>query len=72
MPYRGIKTYIGEENSSEVFKDCSIVTCGYTMHDRPAGRIGVIGPTRMDYDHALCTVSCLADLVSEKLMEIDR
>jgi transcriptional regulator of heat shock response len=33
--------------------------------------MGVIGPTRMDYDRALRTVSCLSSLISLKLEEID-
>jgi len=72
LPHRGLRIHIGGENDYEPFKECSIVTCGYTMRDRLAGRIGVIGPRRMDYYNALRTVSCLADLVSEKLVEIDR
>ena len=71
LPYRGLKIYIGRENSSEMLADCSVVTCGYTLHDRTVGRIGVIGPTRMDYDHALRTVDFLSDLISLKLKEIN-
>ena len=67
----GLKIYIGSENRSEVLTRCSVVTCGYTLHGRTAGRIGVIGPTRMDYDSAIRTVSCLSDLVSAKLEEIN-
>ncbi|RKY42874.1 MAG: heat-inducible transcription repressor HrcA [Candidatus Makaraimicrobium thalassicum] len=71
LPYRGIKVHIGEENSCKMLKECSVITSGYTLHGRTVGRIGVIGPTRMDYDHALRTVSCLSDLISLKLREID-
>lgn len=67
----GVRIYIGEENECEMLNECSIVTCGYTLHDRLAGRIGVIGPTRMDYDHARSTVSCLSELISSKLEEIN-
>ncbi|MFH1665636.1 MAG: heat-inducible transcriptional repressor HrcA [Candidatus Omnitrophota bacterium] len=71
LPYGGIRTYIGEENLCDVFKSCGVVTCGYSLNGRIAGRIGVIGPTRMDYDRALNTISCLAGLVSAKLEEIN-
>ncbi|MFH1305055.1 MAG: heat-inducible transcriptional repressor HrcA [Candidatus Omnitrophota bacterium] len=71
LPDRGIRTYIGRENGCEMLIDCSVITCGYALHGKTAGRIGVIGPTRMDYAHALRTVSCLADLVSSKLEEIN-
>ncbi|MBD3426381.1 MAG: heat-inducible transcription repressor HrcA [Candidatus Omnitrophica bacterium] len=71
LPYRGLKVYIGEENDSRMLKSCSVITCGYSMRGRTIGRIGVIGPTRMDYDHALRTVSCLSYLISEKLKKMD-
>jgi len=71
LPYRGVKIYIGRENSCEMLSECSVITCGYELRGRTVGRIGVIGPTRMDYDHALRTVSCLSDLVSSKLEEIN-
>ena len=71
LPYTGVRVYIGEENECEMLSDCSIITCGYTLHDRMVGRIGVIGPTRMDYDHALRTVRCLSELISSKLEEIN-
>jgi len=71
LPDRGIKTYIGRENRCEMLSDCSVITCGYTMHGETAGRIGVIGPTRMDYVRALRTVSCLSGLISSKLEEIN-
>lgn len=71
LPYRGLRVYIGRENGCEMLRECSMITCGYGMNDRTLGRIGVIGPTRMDYDRALRTVTCLSDLVSSKLEEIN-
>jgi len=72
MPDQGLRIYIGRENNREAMSACSVITCGYTMHGRPAGRIGVMGPMRMDYDSAMRTVSCLSDLISAKLAEINR
>ncbi len=71
LPYRGLKVYIGEENTCETLRDCSIITSGYELHGRTVGRIGVIGPARMNYDNALRTVSCLSDIISAKLEEIE-
>ncbi|MFH1879105.1 MAG: heat-inducible transcriptional repressor HrcA [Candidatus Omnitrophota bacterium] len=71
LPYDGIKIYIGRENSCEVLKECTLITCGYRLKGATIGRIGVVGPTRMDYEHALRTVSCLAGVVSSKLDEIN-
>ena len=71
LPYEGVKVYIGGENSLKMLKDCTVITCGYSLRGRTVGRMGVIGPTRMDYDHALRTVRCLSDLISEKLKLIN-
>ncbi|MFH1798316.1 MAG: heat-inducible transcriptional repressor HrcA [Candidatus Omnitrophota bacterium] len=70
LPDVGFKVYIGEENPCDILKECSIVTCGYTLHGKTVGRIGVIGPTRMDYDHALRTLNCLSSLISHELEAI--
>jgi len=45
---------------------------GYFFKGKTAGRMGVVGPTRMDYDRALRTVNCLSGLISAKLEELDR
>jgi len=71
LPYNGIKVYIGEENGCEALKECSVITCGYNMHGRTVGRLGVIGPMRMDYNHALGTIRHLSDLISDKLEGIN-
>lgn len=70
LPDRGIRVHIGGETEKDMLRNCSLITCGYSLQGRTVGRIGVIGPTRMDYYSALRTVSCLADLISEKLEEI--
>jgi len=67
----GIMVHIGEEEGRDYLKGCSLITCGYTLRGRVIGRIGVIGPTRMDYDGAMSTVRCLSELLSEKLKEIN-
>lgn len=72
LPDQGLRVYIGKENSREMMSACSVITCGYSMHGIPAGRIGVMGSMRMDYDSAMRKVSCLADLISAKLVEINR
>ena len=71
LPHRGLRIYIGEEAGSEMLRECSVITCGYELNGKTLGRIGVIGPTRMDYDSALRTVSCLSDLVSAKHEEFN-
>jgi len=70
LPNRGLSVYIGE-GSCEMFEGCSMVTSGYMMRGRTVGRIGIVGPTKMDYIRALGTVGCLSELISSKLQEIN-
>lgn len=40
---------IGEENGIEQVKDCSVIKASYKVGGKDAGKIGIIGPTRMNY-----------------------
>ena len=71
LPHRELRVYIGEENNYEGLRDFSIVTSGYTLRGKTVGRIGVVGPTRMDYDYTLGVVACLSEIISRKLEEIN-
>lgn len=55
-----IQILIGDENSMKELQDCSIVRASYKAGDKAYGRIGVIGPTRMNYSQ---TVSVLGEIV---------
>ncbi len=50
---REIKVYIGNENSAESMRDCSLVTASYQLDDGLSGTIGIIGPKRMDYERVV-------------------
>ena len=59
---RGIQVYIGDESPLEATKDCSVVTATYHLEDGVYGKIGIIGPRRMDYEKVVGT---LRNLISE-------
>lgn len=44
-----IDIIIGSENIYAPIKDVSMITTTYTIGDKIIGRVGLIGPTRMDY-----------------------
>ena len=48
-PEDGIGVKIGADNNAEELKDCSLVTVNYSLGDKVVGKLGVIGPKRMDY-----------------------
>lgn len=61
---------IGEENPVEELQPCALVFMRYDSGPRRGGMIGVLGPTRMDYDHAMPTVQNVASALSKVLKEI--
>ncbi len=55
----GIQVYIGQESPLATMQDCSVVTATYELGEGMYGRIGVIGPKRMDYDKVVSTLRTL-------------
>ena len=63
----GVNIYIGEESGYELFKDCSVIAAPYEVDHKKVGVLGVIGPTRMQYDEVISAVDVTAKLVSSAL-----
>ncbi|MDX9917430.1 MAG: heat-inducible transcriptional repressor HrcA [Gudongella sp.] len=61
----GIDVMIGEENIYEPLRECSIITTTYKFNGETIGRIGIIGPTRMDYAKLIATLKVFSDNISE-------
>lgn len=60
---RGIQVYIGEETPVEAMKDCSVVTATYQIEEGVYGKIGIVGPKRMDYERVVSTLQeCMNQL----------
>ena len=51
-----IKVFIGDEVPVESMKDCSVVTATYELESGVQGKIGIIGPKRMDYEKVVATL----------------
>jgi len=56
---RGIQVYIGDETPIETMKDCSVVTATYEIEEGVYGKVGIIGPKRMDYEKVVSTLQSL-------------
>jgi len=52
----GIHVTIGGENKVEELQGCSTITATYQINGMVIGSVGVIGPTRMDYEKAVSIV----------------
>ena len=68
----GVKIFIGAESGHDVLKDCSIVTAPYSVDGQIVGTLGVIGPTRMAYEHVISVVDITARLLSSALSAGER
>lgn len=45
----GLQVRIGHENNVSTLQDCTVISAAYSLSGIPVGRIGVVGPTRMNY-----------------------
>lgn len=64
----GVIITIGNENQDELLNDCSVITATYHVDGKMLGKIGVIGPTRMQYDEVTSVVEYLTDNISKAFM----
>jgi heat-inducible transcriptional repressor len=56
-PQDNITVSIGDENYKPQVKDCSIISAEYSFKDRPIGKIGLIGPRRINYSKVIAIMS---------------
>ncbi|MFN8619312.1 MAG: heat-inducible transcriptional repressor HrcA [Chloroflexota bacterium] len=61
----GVRVLIGSENGPEEMHDVSLVLAPYGRLGRAMGVVGVLGPTRMAYPHAISTVRYVSGLMNE-------
>jgi heat-inducible transcriptional repressor len=66
---RGLSVAIGGEHGVEPLAACSVVVAPYVVDGEPAGTIGVLGPTRMNYPQALAAVEVVSERLSHRLSE---
>lgn len=68
----GVQIFIGEESGYRVLDEVSVVTAPYYVEGQVAGRLGVIGPTRMAYNRIIPLVRQTARLLSAGLDDEQR
>jgi heat-inducible transcriptional repressor len=64
---KGVQIFIGSENELQEMEGCSLVTAPYAKKNHMLGALGVIGPTRMDYERIIPIVDYTAKIVSKML-----
>lgn len=65
----GFSASIGSENASFGLGETSVLTTGYSASGGEISRLGVIGPTRMDYSNNIAAVRAVARYLSRLLGE---
>ena len=60
-----VHVFIGSENDHEEMHDVSLILAPYGRPGQATGVIGVLGPTRMAYPHAISTVRYVSGLMNE-------
>ena len=64
-----ISVRIGKENLYKPLENSSVIVAKYTVGGRDSGTIGIIGPTRMDYESIIPSVKYLTDLVGRLITQ---
>ena len=60
---------IGPENQVPELNDCSIVTASYRVGDHSTATLGIIGPTRMNYNRVISVLDFMGRALSDVLSE---
>ena len=65
-----VTVVIGAENHIPAMTECSVVSASYYVGTRKRGTLGVVGPTRMDYDRAVPAVGFFSRTLSRTLTRL--
>jgi heat-inducible transcriptional repressor len=62
-----VKIAIGSELGVPVMRDFTLITSAYVSHAQTVGFLGIIGPTRMEYERGICIVGYLGRVMGEMI-----
>jgi len=65
----GVRAWIGEDSDVTSELDFSLVAAPYRAGEQVIGSLGILGPSRMEYDKVIPLVEYLADALSEALLK---
>ena len=63
----GVRVVIGSETSDPALGNLALVTSPYQVDERSTGLLGILGPTRMEYERAVTLVDYISRLLSSLL-----
>ncbi|WP_029407317.1 heat-inducible transcriptional repressor HrcA [Thiomicrorhabdus sp. Milos-T2] len=67
MQAQGVQVFVGHECGNDIYEDCSIITTPYEVEGEILGVLGVVGPSRMDYQKVVPRVDMTAKILGSLL-----
>lgn len=64
-----VNVKIGSENEFEELSNSSLVTVDYSLNNKTVGKIGVIGPKRMNYAKVIANLNCISEHLDKILYQ---
>ena len=65
-----VKIYIGEELDCPEMESCSLVVSRYRLKDKSSGKLAVLVPMRMEYEHTIPALEYISDVLTEVISNI--
>jgi transcriptional regulator of heat shock response len=62
-----VKVYIGSELGFPEMENCSLIVSSFKLNNQPSGRLAVLGPMRMEYNHIIPAIEYISDVLSQVL-----
>jgi heat-inducible transcriptional repressor len=66
----GLSVAIGHEHGYEPLSSCAVIVAPLEIDGKPAGAVGLLGPTRMQYPAAMAAASAVGQELSERLSSL--
>lgn len=66
----GITVKIGSENDLDIMRKSSLITANYYIGNKVMGKVGIIGPTRMDYPKTITKIKEISAILNRLLYEL--
>ncbi|TRZ50244.1 hypothetical protein D4Q80_00630 [bacterium] len=65
-----VKVYIGSELGWPEMENYSLIVTTYKLKNQPYGRLAVLGPMRMEYNHIIPALEYISDVLTDVLSAI--
>ncbi len=67
MQAEGVQVFVGSECGNDIYQGCSLITTPYEAEGEILGVLGVVGPSRMNYEKVVPRVDMTAKILSSLL-----